>query len=155
MKLRKPIKKLSDKRAKAHPELKYSTIAKPSSRLAKKTRTPVKRVNVKRKAKEFARCYGSVDRVEFVKSLRCSACGRVGRSENAHVLGNGGAGRKGHFTTIAPLCGSAFASLGCHQMFDEYSDTFEEMYPLFSAEAEAARTQAYWQAHVGSAKAGT
>jgi len=67
-----------------------------------RTRKPIKRTNPKRKAKEFARCYGSKERVEFVKSQYCIVCG--GRpSENAHTV-SGGTGRKADYTTIVPLC---------------------------------------------------
>ena len=49
-----------------------------------KPRKPVKRVNPKRKASEFKRCYHSKARVERVKALRCLGCGRV-PCEHAHV----------------------------------------------------------------------
>lgn len=74
-----------------------------------------------RKPSEFARIYHSKQRVEFVKSLPCAACGVVGYSENAHIE-TGGMGRKADFDKIVPLCGNrpdpilGRDILGCHGM---------------------------------------
>lgn len=66
----------------------------------------------KRKPSEFARIYGSRERVRWVKSLPCLVCASLIRpellssqSDNAHTEGDG-MGRKGHYTTIIPLCRS-------------------------------------------------
>src|SRR3954467_3732320 len=67
-----------------------------------KPRKPVKRVNAKRKASEFRRCYHSTERVEWAKSLPCVASGVLGNIENVHVVGDG-AGRKSDYTNIVPL----------------------------------------------------
>ena len=65
-------------------------------------RAPVRKVNPKRKASEWARCYGSKARVRFVAWLPC-ACGCGLRPcENAHI-GTGGMGRKGDYDTVVPL----------------------------------------------------
>lgn len=65
---------------------------------------PPRKVNRKRKASEFARCYGSKERVQWVKSLPCAVPNCDGQPiENAHALG-GGAGRKADYQLIAPLC---------------------------------------------------
>lgn len=72
---------------------------------------PIPRVNRQRKASEFARCYGSRARVAFIRRLPCAACGTTRWGcDNAHTE-NDGAGRKGDFTTIIPLCSGLN---GCH-----------------------------------------
>lgn len=67
---------------------------------------PPKQRNAKRRRSEFARCYHSKARIRFVASLPCAADGNDDRRiprENAHSQ-NDGMGRKGHYTTILPLC---------------------------------------------------
>lgn len=72
--------------------------------------TRVKAGNPKRKASEFQRCYGSRARVKWVQSLPCIVDDVAesgipcGRSENAHVPSQSGAGRKGDARHIVPLC---------------------------------------------------
>jgi len=116
-------------------------------------RSPLPRVNRARKQTEFQRTYGSRARVKFVKSLPCSACGVRGLSENAHVCGPAGLGRKGAATTIAPLCGMYFglagASIGCHRLFDEYPAAFATRFPRFERVKAAADTAARWLAERG------
>lgn len=56
----------------------------------------------KRSAAEFARIYGSRDRVERIKRLPCHVCGLY-PSENAHTE-NGGMGRKAGWQTIVNIC---------------------------------------------------
>lgn len=116
-------------------------------------RTAVKKINPARKRKEFARCYHSKERVEFVKSLPCSVCGVVGYSENAHIK-NGGTGRKADYAQIVPLCGPhptamnrAGITAGHHWVHDSggYSrDEFEIVYDI-NLERVAARTEEQWQ----------
>lgn len=111
----------------------------------------------RRTRKEFARIYGSKARVEFVKSLPCAACGIVGASENAHVLGNGGLSRKGAYRGIAPLCGhwtqitplSIISRLGCHLMYDEYRESFNRRFPDFDPEEAAQATERRWLSVAG------
>jgi len=67
----------------------------------------------KRGANEFQRVYGSKERVEWVQSLPCLACGK-GPSENAHTE-NGGMGRKAGYATIVPLCPEHHAAFDLHQ----------------------------------------
>ena len=105
-------------------------------------RSPVRKVNPKRKASEFARCYGSKARVAFVKALPCAACGRQGQSENAHAFGDG-AGRKGPYTAILPLCGD------CHRK--QHSRGWSALAWLRSPEIRigwANVTEAGWQEHL-------
>ncbi len=103
--------------------------------------------NRKRQAKAFAYAYHSTERVEFVKDQECAACGRLFASENAHVLGNGGMSRKGHYTTIAPLCGPVAGTIGCHRMYDLYREEFDKFFPAFDPEAVAAQTERAWLAY--------
>lgn len=109
-------------------------------------------VNRERKPREFERAYGSANRAAWVASLPCAACGIVGYSANAHVLGNGGAGRKGDADTIAPLCVSRPGVNGCHDLFDnrvkDGRATLLRRYPRFDPAACAERTEAAWRAVV-------
>ena len=110
-------------------------------------KTRVRKVNRPRKAREFARCYHSRERVEFVRSLPCANCGIVGYSQNAHTE-NGGAGRKGDYTTIIPLCGPhgfpGFIYEGCHARWDrhEIPTTLDRE---FAAQATAEHVERLWQ----------
>ena len=70
-------------------------------------KTAIKKRNPKRRQSEFARCYGSRERVRAIKKNPCCNCGRR-PSENAHTEG-GGAGRKAGWETVADLCGA------CHR----------------------------------------
>ena len=80
-------------------------------------RKPIKRVNAKRKAKNWSRAYGSEERVAFVKSLPCVFVG--GSTLCAGVIANhhtatGGRGRKADANTIVPIC--TFHHLELHQV---------------------------------------
>ena len=63
---------------------------------------PIKPINRKRKAREWARAYGSPERVAWVASLPCLVCG-YGPCENAHIK-SGGAGRKADAALVINLC---------------------------------------------------
>lgn len=93
----------------------FSPCPKPAPRVKKARkpvkRIPVKRVNVARRKKEWARAYHSKERVEFVKSLPCWKCGACGQSQNAHTV-TGGKSRKADYDTIVPLCAR------CHTAHD-------------------------------------
>lgn len=102
--------------------------------------------NPEHQAKSFARQYGSLDRVRWVKTLPCAACCVEGWSENAHLLGNDGARRRGPYDTIGPLCGNRFTTVGCHTLYDEHEEQFDAMYPTFDPVAVAAQTEVGWQA---------
>lgn len=148
MNQRIPLKKLSDKRlAELGGRVPFSSIANQSQPLPRGGKP--RPVNKKRKAKEFARAYHSVERVEFVKDQPCKACHRLFASENAHVLGNGGAGRKAGYETIAPLCGAVAGTIGCHRMFDEHRSQFDKFFQFFDPAAAAAATQRAWLAFTG------
>lgn len=70
-----------------------------------KRKAPIKRSAIKRKPRkpsEYARIYGSRERVAWIKSLPCMECGGT-PCENAHIT-TGGMGRKAGADTIVPLC---------------------------------------------------
>lgn len=68
-----------------------------------RTRLRPRRLTAAEKAAKFKREYGSAARVEWINRLPCLVCGRT-PSDNAHTA-NEGKSRKGHHTTIVPLCG--------------------------------------------------
>lgn len=120
-------------------------------------RSAVKPRNAARKRREFARAYGSRERVEWVKSLPCAACGVVGFSENAHVA-SGGAGRKADASQIVPLCGPHycppdFSFIGCHAMYDRRIPPFDIIVKRGEVLAAADRTEAAWQTFSGGGTA--
>jgi hypothetical protein len=81
---------------------------------------PPKPVNRKRRASEFARCYGSRARVAWIKNRPCIACGEFEPFviiDNAHSVG-GGAGRKSGYETVVPLCRQH------HQDYDQHRGAF-------------------------------
>lgn len=107
-------------------------------------RSPVKRINRKRKASEFARCYHSKERVAFVKSLPCilkpNWYGCRGPSDNAHVgLKGKGAGRKADYDQIAPMCRGHH-----HSLHGLGRDDFQDMYEI-SLEKAACETELAWR----------
>ena len=116
----------------------------------------VKRVNRKRKAKNFARAYGSELRVMYVQGLPCAACGHIGHSENAHIRSKSGAGRKGDASTVIPLCsprlltksmdGKRYSWMieGCHRDYDRSPSI------LPNAQEVAEETERSWQAFSAS-----
>lgn len=120
--------------------------------IPRKARTPIKAVNRKRKASEFARCYHSKERVEFVKALPCAVTGILGSEyspvENAHVTDDGtkGAGQKSGYRCIAPMLKRL------HRLLHDAPWRFAEIYPDFNAERAAADTEAAWQAYSHSRK---
>ncbi len=125
-----------------------------NSSLPRATKPP-KTKNAKRKKSEFARCYGSKERVEFVKGQNCliavnyisTACCN-GSTENAHVVNDGtrGAGRKSGFACIAPLCHRHHAEL-----HDLGQQLFEATYDLDLAHCAEA-TELRWLAVSASRK---
>jgi hypothetical protein len=112
------------------------------SPVTKKPRKAPKKVNAKRKAREFARAYGSKERVAWVKSLPCVACTSNGRSDNHHICGDG-AGRKADHTSIIPLCRA------CHLAWHRFGRRYVEVRAGFKAEQVAAATEQRWQTFNG------
>lgn len=101
----------------------------------------------KRKPSEFARIYGSKARVEWVKSLPCSAprCGFEHWTVEGHHIETGGTGYKADYTKIIPLCSQ-------HHRFlhDIGRESFEARYG-FKLETLAAETERLWKEHSGAA----
>ncbi len=124
---------------------------KPAPRPKKQPRQPQrstrpKRVNAKRKQSEFERCYHSRERVLFVKNFGCVYCTALspffgvqtlGKCHNAHTA-NEGRGRKGHYTTIIPLCPEH------HRRFDEYRFPFDTEDSRNQLKACAPEIQRLW-----------
>ena len=112
------------------------------------SRTPIARgatpkaSNPKRKAREFARTYHSVERVEFVKAMPCALCRATCPSQNAHTTG-GGMGRKGAYTTIVPLCPR------CHAYYDGWTYPLSEPHIRELVENKAPSTEAAWLSRSG------
>ena len=61
---------------------------------------PINPVNRERKKREYARCYGSKERVERIRALGCAVCGKA-PSDNAHVRSRGAGGT---WRDVVPLC---------------------------------------------------
>lgn len=100
-------------------------------------------VNRERRAAEFARCYHSKERVEWVKGWACVSCGKPGPSDNAHVLHDGtrGMGRKAGFACIAPLCRN------CHEDFDQGRMSLRRSLDCYVG---AGLVQERWLAHLAA-----
>lgn len=109
-------------------------------------RTRLKAVNPARRKREFARCYGSAERVAFVRSLPCVVCGAMsfGASQNAHVETDG-MGRKADARRIVPLCAPHHRSLHARGIL-----AFQDRYGV-DLYVAAAATDAAWQRHQGGA----
>ena len=97
----------------------------------------VKKRNPARRAKEFARCYHSVERVEWIQSLRCVASGLLGNIDNAHISG-GGMGRKAHYSLIVPLAAE------CHRELHRIGRPAFEAKWRVSLAVEAERVHKAW-----------
>lgn len=100
-------------------------------------RKPVKKRNPARQAKDWPRKYGSLERVLFVQAMPCLKCHRV-PSENAHTE-NEGKGRKGHHTTVVPLC------TDCHTKYDRHHFPFNDDMHRESVKAYAVTVEHAWQ----------
>lgn len=117
-----------------------------SSSIAASSRKPLRKVNPKRKASEFARCFHSRARVRFVKALPCVYCAGLspfiaavaGPSDNAHTVKEG-MGRRGHYSTIVPLCRSH------HRRYDERLKPFDAAEVREAIASCAPRIEAAWQ----------
>jgi hypothetical protein len=109
-------------------------------------RTPVPRGNPARKAASFARCYGSIARVEFVKALP-SVWDGAGPCVNAHVGRKGaGARRKADADQIVPLTDAQ------HKAFDQHRAPFDTEASRAAVRACMADVERAWLA---AARGGT
>lgn len=119
--------------------MRRSTLRRKSPMKASKQgmkRAPVRPANRRRKASEWARAYGSRERVEFIRYLPCVVCGHT-PCQNAHIQG-GGASRKADATTVIPLC-----ALHHGEQHIVGTDTFARRYNL-DLPALAAETERAW-----------
>jgi hypothetical protein len=107
----------------------------------------VKAVNRRRKEREWARTYGSAERVAFVQSLPCLVCVAV-PSENAHV-GNGGQGRKADADKVVPLCFTHHR--GGNDSYHALGRARFEDHHRLDLLAWAARVDAWWTEMEGAA----
>ena len=90
-----------------------------------------------RTPQDLERIYGPPGRREFVHDLGCVICGAP--AENAHTR-TGGTSRKGHYTTIIPLCTRH------HDESHHGIRTFAAKYRL-DLEVIAAAVESAWLAH--------
>lgn len=111
------------------------------SSIARKAR--VNPVNRKRRAKSFARAYGSGDRVEFINTLPCGVRNREcdGAIENAHIEG-GGTSYKADADRVVPMCHHHHVGV----LHSVGRDSFEARYGV-DLSALAATTDALWRSH--------
>lgn len=110
---------------------------------AKSPRKTLRKSRIKpkpRSASEYARIYGSKERVEWVKAQPCVVDGRR-PSDNAHTE-NEGLSRKAHYTTIIPLCRQCHVL--SHHGWSWLGFTTERRKEL------AAETERRWQSHIES-----
>lgn len=136
IKNRKPPRRRSPKREAA---LKSELGFLPGSTVTGPRKRP-KPKNAKRKASEFARCYDSVERVNFVKWLPSVVTG-LGACENVHVRGDG-AGRKGSYIWIVPLRPEE------HRELHRWGKASFESFYSIDLDAAAASVQREWLNYV-------
>lgn len=120
----------------------------------------LRKINRARASAEEMRCYGPPARRKLVTLGPCAACGSTELCDNAHVLGNDGAGRKQGYKTITSLCRPRFATAeeirdgevaangmwpGCHSVFDTAPAKFRARFPEFNAKKAARETERRWQ----------
>ena len=110
-------------------------------RLGSKKSAAKKKRDEARKAREFARKYGSIERVFYISEcLACAVPGcNAGPQDNAHTQ-TGGTGRKADSTTVIPLCTGMY---GHHAEWHKGDKTFCELYGLDPDKA-AADTEESW-----------
>jgi hypothetical protein len=136
-----PISRIGEKKLKQLGRVPFSTITGP--------RKAVKKRNAGRKVREFARCFDSRARVQFIKSLPCVYCAALspiiasvtGPSDNAHTAKEG-MGRRGHFTTIVPLCRSH------HRRYDEHRAPFDQQSVRDAVRSLAPKIEGLWRGHL-------
>lgn len=120
----------------------YRPVPKPDPR-EKKPPKPLRAKNAKRAASEFARCYHSEERVEWVRSLPCVVGGcRNDSIENAHIEGDG-TSRKAGYEKIVPLCRTHH-----RQLHRDGRETFEGAH-LVDLAAMALDTERCWRRSTG------
>lgn len=121
--------------------------------LRRKTPLQSKPKRKPRSAEEYARIYGSKERVAFVKALPCLYCCAVHPlialawhpdaenrvySENAHTV-TGGKGRKADADTIVPLCPTH------HRMYDRREKLLGNPEVRAYLQSKAPEVEAMWR----------
>jgi hypothetical protein len=120
-------------------------IAKAQAKKAGIRRKKLKAVNPARRAKEFARTYGSKERCQWIAEQPCAWCVlrglvRISRpSDNAHSEGGGGMGMKADYTTVVPLCRRH------HEQYDQHRAPFDTLSAREAVKVLAAETKVKWQ----------
>lgn len=110
-------------------------------------RTPLKRSgrvkarNSQRRVREFARAYGSRERLAWVKAQPCCVSGNLGNIDAAHVR-TGGVGRKADACWTVPLAHDLHLLLHQHG-----KATFERAYGV-DLDTLARETEERWQRHL-------
>lgn len=121
--------------------------ARPASAKAKGLVIARRAIREQRKAKRFACCFHSVERVEFVKTLPCCVTGYRHTDydpiDNAHVYKDESKGlsRRAGYRCIAPMKHSV------HMLLHQRPDLFRQRFPLADAawfEQAAALTEKLW-----------
>lgn len=92
---------------------------------------------------KFAHEYGSAKRVAWIAWTPCLGCGTV-PCENAHTA-NGGTGKKGHHSTIVPLCTPCHGATHQHGV-QTFERNFARSLEGHTLKAWAARIHARWLA---------
>lgn len=105
-------------------------------------KTPLRKRNPERKAREFTRAYGGEERVKWIAAQPCVVCGRT-PSQNAHVRG-GGAGRKADARWVVPLCDICHQSL--HLFGQKTCEATWKIDLMHAAEIVDAR----WEVHLAT-----
>jgi hypothetical protein len=129
------------------------TALRSSGRITPKPRkaltTEQKADRAAKREKKFAREFGSDARVRWIKYvLACVGCGRIPNydfpNDNAHTA-NEGKSRKGHHSTIAPLCATSLGGIGCHTKYDQHLAPFNTEDARDAIKLQAAVTDAQWK----------
>ena len=102
---------------------------------------PIRKRNTKRRMSEFARCFGSRERVAWIKSRACVVTGSRHEIENVHVRG-GGAGRRADYCWIVPM------SRPLHRLLHNIGKVSFECRWGIDLDYLAEQTQAAWQSHL-------
>ena len=103
---------------------------------------PVKAHNAEREAAEFARCFGSEERVKWFQRMGCCICGAT-PSDNAHTRGDGGS-RRADACWIVPLC-RRHHTTGVDSIHNIGRESFEAAFSI-DLDATAAEFHARWLA---------
>lgn len=120
-----------------------STLPYASGPIGSKKSAAQKKRDTERKAREFARKYGSEERCYYVATLHCvvPSCTRTGWMENAHTE-SGGTGRKADAETIVPACAKHHRT-GADSLHNLGRESFQHAHGV-DLEIAAAETDVSW-----------